>query len=906
MPQKPPAALASAAETRRREMPASIALVILTGGLAAAITDGSGAVGWAAIMSLLLIFDTELYRRLDAADARLNHRTLAGLSAWAFASSAFYAVLPVSLWLHGEAAGAAAAMVLWVAGVVRHLSPGASGAWPVALAGAAPPALSILIAPLALASMSAQADWDLALIAAVGGGALMIYVTQARVSAGEAERALREGVRTDSAQQTLAKLIFEHDALAAVLVDDAGDVVAMSKNMSVGLGVEGAVGRKLEDLINWSPERWRDGFARALRGEHVRHDEDEAQTSDGVRYFSWQALPWRDDNGDICGVLAHARDITLLVQARAAAASGEQRLKVALEASRGVVWEVDYKSRAISWHGDPAPVFGESFTFEQFNLNQVPFVHEDDYDWMSQYFHAIARGEDGTIEHRVIKRDGSVGWAQCWAKRVLGRGDAVRKLIMLSKDITERKRQEAAFIAAMQRAEEALAGKRALYGDNVAAVEAIDEGAVNLAEMHERLDRIIAEMDVRDSMLAETVASLRAAREAAEAASVSKSQFLASMSHELRTPLNAIIGYSEILKEEAEADDRATDVADIDRVLTAARQLLHLINDILDLSKIEAGRMDVAAAEFDIGQLIGEAAAIVQPAFEKNANAVRFEFGRELGIASTDCFKLNQCLLNLLANAAKFTREGEIVVRAKRDRAAGGDWIEIAVSDNGIGMTAEQLQRLFNAFVQADASTAQTYGGTGLGLAITRKTMQLLGGDVTAASKPGEGSTFTLRFPAHLPAPAAAPARIEGDAVAGAGDQRIVLIIDDEESARDLAARSLVRLGFAVRGAETGREGLRLAMELKPSLIVLDINLPDISGWDVIAGLGASAEMARTPVIVHSVDDDRQRALELGACDLLVKPADRDVLAAAALRFARSPETTVPAAPVLTTIVKTA
>ena len=904
MPQTPPSALASAADTRRREMPASIALVILTGGIAAAIMDGFGPVGWAAVMSLLLVFDTELYRRLDAAEAKIKGPVLAGLAAWAFFSSAFYAVLPASLWFSGQAAGAAAAMVLWVAGVVRHFSGGASGALPIALAGAAPPAVSLLATPLLIASMATQPQWDLAIIAAVGGGALMAYVTLARMSASDAERALREASRTTNMQMTLAKLLFEHEALAAALVDREGKVVAISKNMSLGLGTDGGVGRKLEDLLSWSPDTWRDAFARALTGEHVRHDEDEVQAAEGTRWFAWQALPWRDQDGEICGVLVHGRDITSLVQVRGAAASNERRLEIALQAGRGVVWEVDYKSKTISWHGDPAPVYGEPFTFEQFDKNEVPFVHQDDFEWMEEYFHDIARGGSGSIEHRVVKRDGTVGWAQCYAVRVLGRSGGVRKLIMLSKDITDRKRQEAAFIASMQRAEEALKSKRALFGENVDAVAMIDEGAVNLAEMYERLDRIIAEMDVRDAMLAETVASLRAAREAAETASLSKSQFLASMSHELRTPLNAIIGYSEILKEEAEADGRTTDITDIDRVLTAARQLLHLINDILDLSKIEAGRMDVAAAEFDVGKLISEAAEIVQPTIEKNGNTLKLELG-DVGSGCTDSFKLNQCLLNLLANAAKFTKDGEITVRARRERTKEGDWIEIAVADNGIGMSDEQMQRLFSAFVQADVSTAQRFGGTGLGLAITRKTMQLLGGDVSVTSAPNEGSTFTLRFPAQLPAPAM-PVRADGVIVEREGGNRVVLIIDDEESARDLASRSLARLGFDVHGASTGAEGVELAVTLQPSLIMLDINLPDMTGWSVIERLTANAATARTPIIVHSVDDNRQRALSLGACDLVVKPADRDVLAAAALRFARSRETTRPAAPANLPVTKTA
>ncbi len=228
MTPKPLTAIASAAETRRREMPASIALTILTGGIAAAIMGGPWPVGWCAVMSVLLILDTELYRRLDVAETKIEGRTLAGLCVWAAFCSGFYALLPLTLWLHGEAAGAAAAMLLWVAAVVRHFSPGVSGAWPVAAAGAAPPALSLLAAPLLMASMSSQPDWDLAFIAAVGGGALMAYVTQARVSATQAERALREATRDTSREQILAQLMLDQGEAASMLVDHEGRVVAMS------------------------------------------------------------------------------------------------------------------------------------------------------------------------------------------------------------------------------------------------------------------------------------------------------------------------------------------------------------------------------------------------------------------------------------------------------------------------------------------------------------------------------------------------------------------------------------------------------------------------------------------------------------------------------------------------------
>jgi signal transduction histidine kinase/ActR/RegA family two-component response regulator len=627
-----------------------------------------------------------------------------------------------------------------------------------------------------------------------------------------------------------------------------------------------------------------------------------------VRWFAWEAAPWRDANGEICGVIMHGRDISTLVLARAAAAANEQRLMMALEAGRSVVWEVDYKERTVTWHGDPKPLYGGPITFDAFTGNTTSILHADDRAPLKAYFDEAAKGALGSIEHRVIRSQGEVGWVEVWARRVLGRSGAVRKFIILSKDITQRKRQEAAFIAAMRRAEEALKAKRALFAEFGPApeeAEELDEAAVHMAEMYERLERLIVEMDVRDAMLAQTMASLRTAREAAEAANLSKSQFLANMSHELRTPLNAIIGYSEILREEADADGRETDIADIDRVLTAARQLLHLINDILDLSKIEAGRMDVAVADCDLAALISEAAATVRPSIEKNGNTLSLELAADLGAVVTDAFKLTQCLLNLLSTAAKFPKEGAIVIRAARERAVGGDAIAVSVSDSGIGMNQEELARLFNAFVQADASTARRYGGTGLGLAITRRTMQLLSGDISVSSKPGEGSTFTLHFPAQIAA-AMAPARLDAAIASGQGGQRVVLIIDDEESARDLAARSLTRLGFEVRGAAGGQEGLAKARELSPSLIVLDINLPDITGWNVIEQLRAAPGLADTPVLIHSVDDDRQRALALGACDLLVKPADRDVLAAAALRFARVPDASEPAAPAPSIIAKTA
>ena len=351
MSMTPATALASAAETRRREMPASVALVILMGGIAAAIIEGAGTVGWAAIMSLILILDAELYDRLDAREIRLEGLTKLSLAAWAFACSSFYVVLPMTLWVDGKAAGAAAAVVLLVAGVVRHFGPGASGALPIAIAGAAPPAISLLCAPLLIAALSRQPDWDLAVMAVVGGGALMAYVTQARVTAAETARALREGALAASLEHTLAQLVLENGALA-VLVDDQGRVMAMSREMRQDLRLDDVVGRKFEDVIEWPRARWRDAFKRALAGERVRHHEDEARTPEGVRWFAWEALPWRDAHGEICGVIMHARDVTTLVQARA----NEQRLMAALEARDAALAETLTSLRAAREAQEPVNI----------------------------------------------------------------------------------------------------------------------------------------------------------------------------------------------------------------------------------------------------------------------------------------------------------------------------------------------------------------------------------------------------------------------------------------------------------------------------------------------------------------------------------------------------------------------
>jgi signal transduction histidine kinase/ActR/RegA family two-component response regulator len=384
------------------------------------------------------------------------------------------------------------------------------------------------------------------------------------------------------------------------------------------------------------------------------------------------------------------------------------------------------------------------------------------------------------------------------------------------------------------------------------------------------------------------VADLAHARHASESANLAKSQFLANMSHELRTPLNAIIGYAEMLKEDAEDHDDRTAIQDLNRVLAAAKHLLDLINEILDLSKIEAGRMDVAAARFDPVDIMEDLVESVRPLAEQNGNTLALAASIDVRSANTDATKLRQCALNLLSNACKFTQGGAIDVELTLREHNGVQQLFLTVRDTGIGISTQQLSRLFQPFVQAEPSITQRYGGTGLGLTITRRLAQLMGGEVSVQSAPGKGSTFTLHVPADFAdAPKALGAVAQVDDLQGAADAPLVIVIEDEPDARELAARALTRAGFAVQGVGGGEAGLALARAKAPALVLLDIFLPDRSGWRVLQSLKHDPKTQDIPVVVLSINEDRAHAMALGAAEHIVKPADRDKLAATVMRFAR-------------------
>jgi signal transduction histidine kinase/DNA-binding response OmpR family regulator len=415
---------------------------------------------------------------------------------------------------------------------------------------------------------------------------------------------------------------------------------------------------------------------------------------------------------------------------------------------------------------------------------------------------------------------------------------------------------------------------------------AFNDMTARLRSAHDALTTANAELEQRQQ-------EMQVLMEAAEAANQAKSQFLANMSHELRTPMNAIIGYSEMLTEEAQDLGQEDFIPDLNKINSAGKHLLALINDILDLSKIEAGKMDLYLETFSVRDTVRDVSTTMQPLVDKNSNKLVIAIDPAIETMHADLTKVRQGLFNLLSNACKFTKEGTIVLRVQHERAEQTEWISFHVKDSGIGMTPQQAAKVFEAFTQADASTTRKYGGTGLGLTITRKFCELMGGSIHVESELGKGTTFTIRLPRVVApqktAPPAAPARSHSAAPAVDGPETAasVLVIDDDPVVQDLMKTFLTKEGYRVTVAPGGEEGLRSARESRPDVITLDVAMPHMDGWSVLTQIKADPSLADIPVILVTMVDDKSMGYALGATDYMMKPIDRERLAGMLSRYSR-------------------
>ncbi len=542
-----------------------------------------------------------------------------------------------------------------------------------------------------------------------------------------------------------------------------------------------------------------------------------------LRHFQLSFYPMRHADGpassDGAGMVV--TDVTTRTRVERRLKQSEERFRSLIEATASIVWTTppsgQFEPPQPGWTEFTGQADGELEGWGWLDAIEP----EDQPATIEAWNAAVERRLDYTVEHRIRRHDGEWRWMAVRAVPILGDDDMIREWVGTHTDITARKQVEQAVAAAREAAE--------------------------------------------------------AAREAAEAANQSKSQFLANMSHELRTPLSAVIGYSEMIEEEVEELGEEQLLGDIRKIKANARHLLSLINDVLDLSKIEANRMTSFAEDFDVADLAQEVGSTVDALMQQKDNTLVLDLGEGLGTMHSDQVKVRQCLFNLLSNAAKFTEKGQITLQVRREPE---DWLLFSVKDTGIGMTPDQLDKLFERFAQADISTTRRFGGTGLGLAITRAFCRLLGGDVTVESRYGEGTVFSMRLPLVMPDGSQTEEATQAlhDATAAAADAELVLVIDDDAAQRDLLTRFLEREGFAVQTAPDGRTGLDLARTVQPRAILLDVMMPQMDGWSVLNALKADSKTAGIPVVMVTFVNEQGLGQSLGAADYVLKPVQWDQL----------------------------
>ncbi len=717
------------------------------------VTGNSHIIAFCVCMLMVFAAKPHALRLLDRHVTCVHMRNV-GLLAGALLCNSLLAVPAAFLWVHGAPESTAGAALIWCVMMLGALFDRAA-LGNIRITTALPHAAALVMAPTISMVGTGGAKLHLHLptlagMVCVGLVALLWRRHERNVKAMEAALARAER------EEAISRLLFDQSALSAVMLDKNGRIVAVSDRFRRyhGLSKPQMIGKFYMDFYPSVPAHWHEAIARAMQGETVRHERDPVRTNqDRMLYSTWEVHPWKTGS-EIEGVIIYAENVTALIEAEKRRQSAELRLEAAMDGTRAAVWEIDFGTKTIEADNRLKLLFGCEPTYKLIVACEP--VHPNDREAIRAIIEqARARPGRYQAEHRVLQPDGAVIWCASTAQSLPTPPGHPGRIVVMSIDISERKQIELDFAHAMARAEIKLQGKRSLI--EALARETgqllpppprialhVEEGVSAFSALHQRLARLLSEIDLRDRALFESVEALRQARELAQTASAAKTEFLANVSHELRTPLNAVIGYAEILEEDLAASGLQQSVHDSQRIARAARQLLGLINGILDLSKIEAGRMDLSLTRVDVKKLLEECADILKPAAEARGNAIQILIGPDVDIIESDALKVRQCVLNLLSNANKFTSAGSITLHARMAIKHQRATLTIDVTDTGCGMTPEQVAKLFQVFVQVDNDGHRRSQGTGLGLVITQRLSQLLGGNVTVRSAVNVGTTFSM------------------------------------------------------------------------------------------------------------------------------------------------------------------
>ena len=665
-------------------------------------------------------------------------------------------------------------------------------------------------------------------------------------------RARAEQVVEESRSRLQEFLDNANDLVQTATVDGRILYVNSAWKRVLGYSDQDLAGLSLFDIVHPAHVKGLEAeFERVLRGQPPRRFNVEYVAEDGRLVILSGSAQAQFVRGAPAAVQALLRDVTEQRLAERQLADSRANLAALVENTGDAIWSVDRDHRLITFNSAFALAV-EVQTGREPEVGRLPEAIFRSAD-VEWYEELYARTLSGErhVALRSEEVDGELRYFELYANPIQGEG-GITGGVFFGKDVTERARAQAA---------------------------------------------------------------LRAAKEEAEAANKAKSDFLASMSHELRTPLNSIIGFTNILLKNKDGRLNEKDVGFLDRVLTNGKHLLELINEVLDLAKVEAGRMELVIEDVDLGKLVTETVGQLEGQAKVKEGEVQLlaKVPEAVATVETDPARLKQVIINLVGNALKFTHQGSVTVRL--DVAADGKTpVAIAVQDTGIGIPSDRLEAIFVAFEQAEAGTSRTYGGTGLGLALSRSICQLMGYDLIVESTVGKGSTFSIVMgerarraerpkdveedeappvgprvePARQGADAAPSA--DGDAAAPTGgappavpavpERRFkVLVVDDERDSRVLMRHYLEDFGCTVLTASGGVEGLAAAREHRPDLITLDLMMPDMTGWEVLKHLKEDPEVRDIPVVVVSiVAGEGGRGRLMGAVDLVTKPFEREDL----------------------------